>query len=151
MMFCPMPSGSDLRRMGHGVLDMVRTASPSWMPRLTAGLTLLLMVSFILGDEVFFGFIPHAAAVHFVTVSLVLRLLFFVLLLWVVVEGIRSRESRAGWCCLPSCCGDRAFTRELSLIHIRLNWFRSASSSAFQFCRACWWQWSSPCCCCDGC
>jgi len=97
---------------------------PSWMPRLTAGLTLLLMVSFILGDEVFFGFIPHAAAVHFVTVSLVLRLLFFVLLLWVVVEGIR-KQGIEGWLVLPAVVlrGIGAFTRELSLIHIRLNWF----------------------------
>jgi hypothetical protein len=73
---------------------------PPWLPRLTTGLTLLLMVSNILRDEVFFELVPHAVAVHFVTVSLVLRVLFFALLLWVVVEGIR-RQGVEGWLVLP--------------------------------------------------
>ena len=60
--------------------------------------------------SIFFGLVPHAVAVHFVTVSLVLRLLFFALLLWVVVEGIR-RQGVEGWLVLPArrAAGDRAF------------------------------------------
>jgi hypothetical protein len=73
---------------------------PTWLPRLTAGLTLLLMVSTVLGDEIFFGLVPHAVAIHFVTVTLAVRLLFFALLLWVVVEGIR-RQGVEGWLILP--------------------------------------------------
>jgi len=42
-------------------------------------------------DEVFFGLVPHEVVVHFVTVALVLRMLFFALLSRVVVEGIRRR------------------------------------------------------------
>jgi hypothetical protein len=97
---------------------------PSWLPRLTAGLTLLLMVSNILVDEVFFGLVPHAFAVHFVTVSLFLRLLFFALLLLVVVEGIRQ-QGMEGWLVLPLVAlrGFTAFTTQLSLLHIRMNWF----------------------------
>jgi Stage II sporulation protein E (SpoIIE) len=97
---------------------------PSWLPRLTAGLTLLLMVSNILVDEVFFGLVPHSVAVHFVTISLVLRLLFFALLLWVVVEGIR-RQGAEGWLVLPLVAlrGITAFTTQLGLLHIRMFWF----------------------------
>jgi hypothetical protein len=97
---------------------------PSWLPRLTAGLTLLLMASFVLGDEVFFGLVPHAVAAHFVTVSLALRVLFFALLLWVVVEGIR-RQGVEGWLVLPVAMlwGINAFSPQLSLLHIRMYWF----------------------------
>jgi hypothetical protein len=34
---------------------------PAWLPRLTAGLTLLLMASNVLGDEIFFGLVPHGS------------------------------------------------------------------------------------------
>jgi hypothetical protein len=95
-----------------------------WLPRLTAGLTLLLMVSNILGDEVFFGLVPHEVALHFVTASLVLRLLFFALLLWVVIAGIRS-QGVEGWLVLPVVVlrGTNAFAVQLNLFHIRMAWF----------------------------
>jgi serine phosphatase RsbU (regulator of sigma subunit) len=97
---------------------------PPWLPRLSAALALLLMISYILGDEVFFGLVPHAVAVQFVTVSLVLRLLFFALMLWVVVEGIR-RQGVEGWLVLPVVAlrGINAFSVQLSLLHIRMYWF----------------------------
>jgi hypothetical protein len=97
---------------------------PQWLPRLTAGLMLLLMVSTILGDEVFFGLVPHAVAVHFLTVTLFLRLLFFTLLLWVVAQGIR-RQGVEGWLILPVAAlrGIDAFRLQLELLHIRMHWF----------------------------
>jgi hypothetical protein len=97
---------------------------PAWLPRLTAALTLLLAGSFVLGDEVFFGLVPHAVAAQFVTVTLVLRLLFFALLLWVVVEGIR-RQGTEGWLALPVVLlrGISAFQTQLILLHIRIHWF----------------------------
>ena len=96
---------------------------PTWLPRLTAVLTLLLMVSTILGDEVFFGLVPHAVAVHFVTVDQTLRVLFFALLLWVAVEGIR-RQGVEGWLVLPLVVlrGIGA-SRVQNLSHIRAVWF----------------------------
>jgi hypothetical protein len=95
---------------------------PPWLPRLTGGLTLLLGVSIILGDEIFFGLVPHQVALHFVTVSLVLRLVFLALLLWVVVEGIR-RQGIEGWLVLPLVVlrGIWAFNAQLTLLHIRLH------------------------------
>ena len=49
--------------------------------------------------------------------SLALRLLFFALLLWVAVEGIR-RQGVEGWPVLPLvvCRGIGAFTAQLSLL-----------------------------------
>jgi Stage II sporulation protein E (SpoIIE) len=101
-----------------------RQQRPSWLPQLTAGLTLLFMVSTVLGQEVFFGLVPHAVAVHFVTVTLFLRLLFFALLLWVVVEGIR-RQGAEGWLVLPVVLlrGIGAFPTELNFLQIRMHWF----------------------------
>ena len=97
---------------------------PSWLPRLTAGLALLLMVTDVLGEEIFFGLVPHAVALHFVTVSLAFRLLLLALLLWVVVEGIR-RQGVEGWLVLPVVAlrGVGAFTVQLNLLHTRMDWF----------------------------
>jgi hypothetical protein len=97
---------------------------PWWLPRLAAGLALLLMTSFILGDEIFFGLIPHEVAVQFVTVSLVLRLLAFAVVLWVVVEGIR-KQGVEGWLVLPVVVlrGIGAFSDHLSVLHLRMYWF----------------------------
>jgi hypothetical protein len=97
---------------------------PSWLPRLSAVLALLLMISYILGDEVFFGLVPHQVALHFETASLVIRLIFFALMLWVVVEGIR-RQGLEGWLVLPVVAlrGINAFSVQLSLLHIRMYWF----------------------------
>jgi hypothetical protein len=97
---------------------------PPWLPRLTAALTLLLAVSIILGEEVFFGLVPHEVAVHFLTATLALRLLFFALLLWVVIEGIR-RQGVEGWLVLPLVVlrGINAFTTQLSLLRIQVYWF----------------------------
>jgi hypothetical protein len=97
---------------------------PRWLPRLAAGLALLLMASDIVRDEVFFGLVPHPVAIHFVTTDLVLKLLFFALLLWIVIEGIR-RQGVEGWLVLPVVAlrGISAFTNQLSLLHIRMLWF----------------------------
>ena len=96
---------------------------PPWMPRLTAVLTLLLGISFILGDEDFYGLVPHGVAVQFVTVTLALRVLFFALLLWVVVKGIRQ-QGVEGWLVLPVAVlwGVSAFRQQLGLLHIRTSW-----------------------------
>jgi hypothetical protein len=96
---------------------------PAWLPRLTAGLTLMLMISTVLGEEIYFGFVPHSVALHFVTVALALRLVFFALLVWVVIGGIR-RQGIEGWLVLPLVLlrGIWAFDAQLRLLHIRLRW-----------------------------
>jgi hypothetical protein len=97
---------------------------PSWLPRLTAVLTVSLMVSTVLGEEIFFGLVPHAVAVHFVSVSLFVQLLFFALLLWVVVEGIRQ-QGVEGWLVLPVAVlrGIDAFATQITFLHIPMVWF----------------------------
>src|SRR6202167_3278236 len=93
------------------------------MPRLTAALALLVGVSFILGEEVFFGLVQHAVALHCLTASVVLRLLIYALLVWVVVEGIR-RQGVEGWLVLPVVLlrGIGSFSIELQVLHIQMNW-----------------------------
>jgi hypothetical protein len=84
---------------------------PAWIPRAAAGLALLYMVSHAIGHEVFFGPVPLGVAAQFEMALLVARVLFFALMLWIVVQGIRSPGGwRAGWCCRRSCCaGSRCF------------------------------------------
>jgi hypothetical protein len=100
-----------------------RQQRPVWLPRLTAALALLVGVSFILGEEVFFGLVPHAVALHCLTASVVLRVLIYALLVWVVVEGIR-RQGVEGWLVLPVVLlrGIGSFSIELQVLHIQMNW-----------------------------
>jgi hypothetical protein len=100
-----------------------RQQRPVWLPRLTAALALLVGVSFILGEEVFSGLVPHAVALHCLTASVVLRLLIYALLVWVVVEGIR-RQGVEGWLVLPVVLlrGIGSFSIELQVLHIQMNW-----------------------------
>ena len=97
---------------------------PTWVPRLTVVLMLLLVTANILGYEIFFGLIPHALAVQLMSVSLVLRLLIFALLLSVVIQGIR-KQGVEGWLVLPLVLlrGIGSFQIQLNLLHIRNVWF----------------------------
>ena len=115
--------------MGFAALVMVfwvwfGLQRPRWLPRLIAGLALLKIVSYTLGDEIFFGLVPHEIAVQFGTVSLVLRVLFLVLLLWVVTEGIR-KQGVEGWLVLPVVVlqAIAAFSVQLGFLHIQVIWF----------------------------
>ena len=69
---------------------------PAWLPRAVAGLALLQMISTVLGEELFFALVPHPVTGDFQMVSVVVRLLFFALLVWIVIQGIRSRGLE-GW------------------------------------------------------
>jgi hypothetical protein len=95
---------------------------PAWIPRAAAGLALLYMISQAIGLEVFFGLVPHGVAAEFEMVSLVARVLFFALMLWIVIQGIRS-QGLEGRLVLPAILlrGISTFTTELRLLHIRLT------------------------------
>jgi hypothetical protein len=71
-----------------------------WIPRTVTALTLLLMVSEILGEELFLGLIPHTLAVRFYYVGLLLEFFLFAILVWIVAQGIR-RQGLEGWLVLP--------------------------------------------------
>jgi hypothetical protein len=73
-----------------------------------------------IGEELFFALVPHSVGVALQMVSAVVRVLFFALLLWIVVQGIRSRGLR-GWLVLPALplVGISIFQTELVLLHLQ--------------------------------
>jgi hypothetical protein len=97
---------------------------PRWLPRATAGLALLYMISNMIGEDLFFTFVPHPVASAFHMVSLIVRLLFFSLFVWIIVQAIRSRGVE-GWLVLPAILflGVGMFGGELAVLHIRVVWF----------------------------
>ena len=101
-----------------------RLQRPAWLPRAVAGLTVVCIVAGAIGGDLFFSVFPHPVAVAFHMVALVVRLLLFSLLLWIVIQGIRS-HGLEGWLVLPAVLllGISHFATELSFMHIRVIWF----------------------------
>jgi hypothetical protein len=101
-----------------------RLRYPAWMPKLIAGLTVLYMLSGALGLDLFFTLLPHPVSASFHLVSIVTRLLFLPLLVFIVVRGIQAQE-REGWLALPAIVlmGVAQFEGESRLLHIRMIWF----------------------------
>lgn len=102
-----------------------RLHRPTWLPGAVAVLTALLMLATIPAENLlFFVTIPANAASAFHIVTLLLRLLLLVLLVWTVFEGIRL-QGLEGWLVVPSvifvCIG--RFATELNVLHIRTIWF----------------------------
>ena len=97
---------------------------PVWIPRAAAGLALLFMISNMIGEDLFYIFIPHPVAAAFHMVSLVVRLLFFSLFVWIIAQAIRNRGLE-GWLVLPAILllGIGMFGRELAVLHITVVWF----------------------------
>ena len=89
-----------------------------------AGLTVVCIVAGAIGDDLFFSVFPHPVAVAFHMVALVVRLLLFSLLVWIVIQGIRS-HGLEGWLVLPAVLllGISHFGTELNVMHIRVIWF----------------------------
>jgi len=85
---------------------------PAWIPWAAAALAVVWMVAEAIGAEVFFGLVPHGVAADFEKVTLVVRVLFFVLMLWM-----------EGWLVLPAVLlrGIAVFSRELAVLHVSLN------------------------------
>jgi signal transduction histidine kinase len=94
-----------------------------WIPNAAAGLAVAYMVSNAIAIELFYPLIPHQVALGFEVLSLVARLLFFVLLAWIVVQGI-LREGLEGWLVLPSLVllAIAPFQNELAFLHLSPAW-----------------------------
>jgi serine phosphatase RsbU (regulator of sigma subunit) len=101
-----------------------RLHRPAWVPRAVSLLTVLLIISNTIGGELLFSFIPHPVALAFLVVSLVIRVLFFVILVWVVTLGMRRRRLE-GWLVMPAVVlrGLGQFQREHSIFHLRVGGF----------------------------
>jgi hypothetical protein len=97
---------------------------PVWLPWLVAGLTALLATVYMLGDEVFPGLVSHEVAKQIVTAATWLEVIFFALLLWVVIKGIRTRGVE-GWLVLPMALlrGIIALRPILEYFHLPYEWF----------------------------
>ncbi len=101
-----------------------RLHRPAWLPRAVSLLTVILIISNTIGGELLFSFIPHSVALGFQVVSLIVRVLFFVLLVWVVILGMRRRLLE-GWLVMPAVAlrGLGQFQREHSILHLRVSGF----------------------------
>jgi len=107
---------------GWGLMWWVWFGRPrmAWLPRVAAGLAILYIVSNAIGKGLLLPTIPHSVSSAFEVNSLIIRLVFGALLLWIVIEGIRS-VGLEGWSVLPAIVllGIGAFQNEFSF----LIWF----------------------------
>jgi hypothetical protein len=105
---------------------------PAWLPRAVAGMAVLNMISSVIGEELFFALVPHSVAGVFQMASVAVRLLFFALLVWIVIQGIRSR-GMDGWLALPALLflAVSIFQFELLLLHVHVLWFPSGVNVSF--------------------
>ena len=101
-----------------------RLRRPEWMPKAVAVLTLLYVVSDALGEDLFFTVIPHPVSTAFHLLSLGVRILFLLPLVYIVIEGV-GEQGREGWLALPAVIlvGIAQFQNELGVLHIRTVWF----------------------------
>jgi hypothetical protein len=118
-----------LRPLILGVWVMVwrawfRLRRPAWLSIAVAGLTLLYMMSNLLGEDLVYGLVsaPVADASHWL--SVLVRLCFVALLVLVVVFGIRQ-QGREGWVALPAVLllGVSRFQNELTYLRVPNTWF----------------------------
>jgi len=99
-----------------------------WLPGVLGGLAVLFAVSHLLGQEAFPGLVSHRAALRVYALSLGLRFVFFGLLAWVVIDGIRQQRLGKridGWLVLPVILlhGVGAFSGDLIGLHLLQLWF----------------------------
>jgi sulfur transfer complex TusBCD TusB component (DsrH family) len=101
-----------------------RQRRPAWVPGAVVLLTLALMVSTLIGENLLYPLIPLPVAAIFHTATLILRLALLIVLLVVVYWGIRDQGAE-GWLVLPAVAlfVIAQYTAELSLMHVRINWF----------------------------
>ncbi len=92
---------------------------PRWIPQAAAMLCVMLMVSRAVGAQVLGVAIPHGLGAAAELVSLTVRLLYALLTLWIVVQGIR-RQGLEGWLVLPAVVlrGIAAYSFELIEWHL---------------------------------
>ena len=96
---------------------------PNWLPQAAGVLAVIYMITMIIGEEMFTDILPHGFCAAFLRATMVVRLLFLLLQLWIVFTAIK-REGMEGWLVLPSIVlwGVSTFTTEMLLLHIPLRW-----------------------------
>ncbi|MGA8740960.1 MAG: SpoIIE family protein phosphatase [Terracidiphilus sp.] len=96
---------------------------PAWTPRAAVVLASLYLITIVVGQEMIVGLVPHGVAGAFLKASVLVRLLFLALQLWIVFQGIR-RQGLEGWMVLPAVMlwGVGTFAAELVVLHVRIRW-----------------------------
>jgi serine phosphatase RsbU (regulator of sigma subunit) len=95
-----------------------------WLPGALAGIAVPYVIVRILGREIFPGLVSHAVAQHLFTVYQGLRFVFFGLMVWIAIDGIR-RKGLDGWLVLPVVLlwGTFSFSGDLVRLHLYSQWF----------------------------
>jgi hypothetical protein len=96
---------------------------PAWTPRAAVVLASLYLITIVIGQEMIVGLVPHGVAGVFLKASVLVRLLFLALQLWIVFQGIR-RQGLEGWMVLPAVLlwGVSTFAAELVVLHVPIRW-----------------------------
>lgn len=101
-----------------------RLLRPAWVPWLTLGLLLMLMLASSIGQNLFFVLVQPSTVNVFHVISLVVRLAIAALLLWTVFQGIVEHGMEA-WIVVPAVllAGIAEFSAELNYFRILPTWF----------------------------
>ncbi len=96
---------------------------PAWLPKAVAALMLVYMVSKAIGGDFFYGAQPHAPGLFFNSVSVAVRLVFLLLLTFVIVLGIR-KQGIEGWLVVPAVVplAIAQFSSELIVLDLPVKW-----------------------------
>ena len=95
-----------------------------WLPIVVAALTALGIIAMMLGSGLFYGLISDQTARRFLLINQAFPYVFFALLVWITVAGIRRRGTE-GWLALPVVLlsGFSRIDFERMGLHIREVWF----------------------------
>ena len=95
-----------------------------WLPRALVAIAIPYVVVRILGREIFPGLVSHAVAQYLFTFYQGLRFVFFGLMVWIAIDGIR-RKGFDGWLVLPVVLlwGTFSFSADLVRLHLYRQWF----------------------------
>jgi Stage II sporulation protein E (SpoIIE) len=101
-----------------------RLQRPTWIPRAIGLLTLGLMLTTVIGENLLYPMISPGIAGVFHIASIAVRLALLTLLVLVMFWAIRL-EGVEGWLVLPAMVLFvlAQFTSELSVLHFTINWF----------------------------
>jgi hypothetical protein len=111
-----------------------RLREPKWMPAALAALVLLLMLSNLLGDNIYYNVVSQPISHAFHITAIGVRVLLALLMLLNVYLGIYE-QGLEGWLVLPAtlCCVMGGFQAELRALHVQTNWFiYGANVTTFQ-------------------
>ncbi len=95
---------------------------PVWLPYLVAALTVILILSSALGENLF-TFVPGGLTTAMKLTSQGVRFLLFALTIRVVIQGMRGQPAE-GWLVLPAAIlrGFSLFAPELRLLRVQVDW-----------------------------